>query len=344
MNLWAVTAYFNPRCYQARRVNYRCFRRHLGLPLLTVEWSTDGNFELKSNDADRLVQLQGGDLMWQKERLLGIASQHLPADCDAVLIIDADILLPAASWQERLALHLEQCAVVQPFQEVRHLPPLRDEQLEDSGLLPSLSVQTPFYLARQSFADRCLHGERASAQPTMALDLPPGQHREVERLTRRPSYGHAWAVRREWLDRIGIYEHCVAGSGDLAFAMAIVGRADDFCRSYPLNAPQQAHYRQWARGAAEAVGEGGLGRLDAVALHLFHGQLGKRNYRQRLTVLMQEGFDPGRDLEAAPGCPFAWASASAQTARIRSFFADYFRDRAEDEGRAIPGPNPFTAP
>lgn len=43
-SLWAITACFNPQGWARRRANYRVFRRHLGVPLLTVELGYGGRF------------------------------------------------------------------------------------------------------------------------------------------------------------------------------------------------------------------------------------------------------------------------------------------------------------
>jgi hypothetical protein len=330
MSLWAVTAFFNPAGYRSRLGNYRCFRRQLRVPLLTVEWSETGAFQLGDDEADRLLRLSGGDLMWQKERLLGIAARHLPDDCEAVLLIDADILLPGDSWPERLRELLPFHPVVQPFREVHHLAPVTPAEGSGPDDLGSAPHQPGFYLARQSFADHVLHGIQPTAAPTVMLNASPEQQQEVKRLTARPSFGHAWAVRRDWLERVGLYEHAVAGSGDLAFAMAIAGRAEEFCRTYPLNGAQQSHYLRWAACAAQEAGPGRISRLDDTAVHLFHGHLNRRSYRSRLEVLAASGFDPGRDLTAAPGDPFTWVASSPPTESLRGFFKTYFRHRAED--------------
>jgi hypothetical protein len=44
--MWALTTYFNPVRYKRRLSNYRIFRSKLDIPLVTVELSFDGEFEL----------------------------------------------------------------------------------------------------------------------------------------------------------------------------------------------------------------------------------------------------------------------------------------------------------
>ncbi len=71
--LWAITSFFNPAGYKNRLSNYHRFRSRLNVPLVAVELSFTGRFELRDSDAEILIQISGADVMWQKERLLNIA-------------------------------------------------------------------------------------------------------------------------------------------------------------------------------------------------------------------------------------------------------------------------------
>src|ERR1700751_935461 len=89
-SFWAVTTYFNPLHYRRRRTNYYAFRTALRIPLLTVELGYDNRFELGPNDADRLVQISGTDLLWQKERLLNLALDHFTLEASIITWLDCD--------------------------------------------------------------------------------------------------------------------------------------------------------------------------------------------------------------------------------------------------------------
>ena len=115
--LWAITSYFNPAGYKSRLANYRTFRKHSAAPLLAVELSFTGSFELQPGDADILVQLTEGDVLWQKERLLNIGLRHLPGPCDAVAWLDCDIIFAADDWAERARAALSTFSLVQLFSE-----------------------------------------------------------------------------------------------------------------------------------------------------------------------------------------------------------------------------------
>ena len=74
-SFWAITTYYpfdDPPGQRRRLQVYREFRRRLRLPLVTVELSLNG-FHLSPDDAEVLVQIPDGALLWQKERLLNVA-------------------------------------------------------------------------------------------------------------------------------------------------------------------------------------------------------------------------------------------------------------------------------
>ena len=91
-DFWAIAPYYNLAGWKSRPRNYRLFRESLSIPLLTVEWHPDGAYDLGPTDADRLVQVEGGDPMWQKERLLDLALDNLPPHVKYVAWLDADVL------------------------------------------------------------------------------------------------------------------------------------------------------------------------------------------------------------------------------------------------------------
>jgi hypothetical protein len=115
--LWTITSYFNPVGYANRLRNYRVFRANLASPLAVVELSIDGKFELSRNDAEIVVQITGGDVLWQKERLLNVALRHLPDECNHVAWVDCDVIFLEMDWAQRADQALEKSCLIQPFRE-----------------------------------------------------------------------------------------------------------------------------------------------------------------------------------------------------------------------------------
>ena len=120
--LWAITAYFNSAGLASRRQNYSRFRRHIAVPLLTVELAFgDAPFVLGADDAEILVQIRGGDVMWQKERLFDLALARLPASCRHVAWIDCDLVFARSDWPDLAIRALETRRFVQLFETVHYL-------------------------------------------------------------------------------------------------------------------------------------------------------------------------------------------------------------------------------
>ena len=119
--MWALTTYFNPVRYRRRLSNYRIFRSSLNIPLVTVELSFDGEFELTKNDADVSIQLSGGAVLWQKERLLNI-EKSIPSTVKNFAWIDCDILFGRSDWAKEAEEQLnERCSLVQLFSKAIYL-------------------------------------------------------------------------------------------------------------------------------------------------------------------------------------------------------------------------------
>ncbi len=116
-DFWAITTYFNLTNGVQRRHNYHCFRRQMSVPLLTVEWNPDGHFQLTEGDADIMLQIGGGDLMWQKERLLNLAIRALPEHVKYVAWIDCDVLFADPDWADESKALLADKSVIQLFGE-----------------------------------------------------------------------------------------------------------------------------------------------------------------------------------------------------------------------------------
>ncbi len=113
--LWAITSYFNPRRYRRRLANYRTFRRQLAVPLVTVEWSCDGVFELRASDADILIRRSSPDLLWQKERLLNLAVGAVPKHVERIAWLDCDVVFGRPDWWQAALQLLERVVLVQLF-------------------------------------------------------------------------------------------------------------------------------------------------------------------------------------------------------------------------------------
>jgi hypothetical protein len=301
-DLWVVSAYFNPAGFHSRRQNYDLFRDRIqaaGIPLVTVEWALgDRAFELPSELGARRVR--GRDVMWQKERLLNVAIAALPDACRKVAWLDADVLFENPDWAPVAAARLDEFPVVQPFDRAVRLP--RGASADDSrgDIYPGFAA----VYARQP--QRLLAGDFAAHGHT----------------------GFAWAARREVLAGPGLYDACIAGSGDHMMAHAFCGDWTSACvdRIIGLANRHCGYFADWCRAVYPRV-RARVGFVPGALLHLWHGEVGDRRYVDRNRELAGFGFDPAADVRVgAAGC-WEWAS---QKPGLHRWAADYFGRRRED--------------
>ena len=181
--VWAITTYYNPVRYGRRLSNYKIFRDNLAIPLVSIELSFDGKFDLTEGDADILIQVCGGALVWQKERLLNLALKAVPADVEHVAWLDCDVILKKNDWALEAKKHLQDQNVVQLFSEAvfidSHDYTQRSERNGSAyvpGLLKSVWCQRPHFSWKhdreesgQIYARFCLGGETKSFYNTRFL-------------------------------------------------------------------------------------------------------------------------------------------------------------------------------
>ncbi len=277
------------------------------IPLVAVELSFDADFELRPADADVLVQLRGGDVMWQKERLLNIALGALPAGCRKVVWLDCDVIVGSEDWPQRVGKALDDSPVVQPFSRMAHLTSI--------GQMGIDFTPTEVELWRSGVAFPIANGE--SLQSGLAHDKPHAQ---------MCATGIAWAARRDLLDRHGLYDACIIGNGNHAINCAAYGCFDMVIRHQAMNAQQRKHYLAWAEPFYQAV-RGSVSFVDGSIFHLWHGTVSDRRYRERLLGLQRFEFDPYHDIAMAENGVWRWNSDKPL---LHQYVRDYFASRKED--------------
>jgi hypothetical protein len=304
--VWAITSYFNPVGYRRRLSNYRIFRSNLAVPLVTVELSFDGRFELTSNDADILVQISGGAVLWQKERLLNIAIKSVPENAEEnIAWLDCDVIFERPDWMHEAAQKLNEANVVQLFSDLIDLRP-ESCQSEYRALSPTgHGIVSAINKGGLKQLDAAVESRTDIRQP-----FPTGM---------------AWAARRKILENHGLYDAMIIGGGDRAMIHALYGQFE--VQRLHLNERRQQHYLRWARPYHRAV----AGKIDNVSgriFHLWHGSFMNRDQANRQRLLADFGFDPDLDLRIGPNGAWHWARPRPD---LEDFLRKYFIRRAEDE-------------
>lgn len=319
--LWAVTPYFNPMKYERRLMNFRAYRRNLGIPLLVVELSRNGTFQLNHDDADIVLHLTGEDRIWQKESLINFGIRKLPDDADLVAWLDSDLIFANPTWHvETENLLRGDAALVQPFETITHLG--RDVDTANIDAQTAGDQEALFH--EIAFAKAFRDGFHYSHDSYMSrADLEEGSTESKTRST--PAVGFAFAGRRRMMQSLGLYDATIIGGGDGNLAFASVGWIET--SPHGINSVrQEAHYKSWANKIWSAVGAR-IDHANGEVFHLWHGRYRNRLYLERFDLLRKHGFDPDTDLTRSHNGTWIWADPDSALA---SEVEKYFRGRKED--------------
>ncbi|NGO41435.1 hypothetical protein [Streptomyces ureilyticus] len=306
--IWAITSYYNPVGYRSRRENYHRFRDHLQVPLVTVEHSASGRFDLGSADADTLIRLDGGDVMWQKERLLNVALEAVPAACEAVAWLDCDVLLRNPDWAEQSLAKLDESSLVQPFS--------RAYEVQATGNDDPPTAKPPT-TTRPSFAARYAKQE-----------LSPDEIRtwRIGDDNVPIHCGYAWVGRSDLLRRHGFYDASIMGGCTRETATAAIGEVEVAARCHPRSRAQLDHFLAWAHKWSAEI-DGRIGYIEGELMHLWHGETADRGYGKRYSILVEHDFDPSADIALSEDGCWKWATPKAE---LHEQVARYFTTRRED--------------
>jgi len=271
------TCVFNPRGWASR---YRLAReflersRNSGARVVVTEVAFgDRPLEMSDAPCDLYIPLRTRWELWHKERSLNIAIEQAVRSWPAtqyVFTIDCDVTFLRPNWVESACEMLQHYAVIQPFGEALDLGPDEEMNWRAPGLL-------------RVFHERGYH----------CLPKKLDYHHEGHP-------GLAWGWRRETLDRVGgLLDVCIAGSGDLHMATALMGDeqyhnhftalVDHFSPGF-LQA-----IRLWRESAAAVVRQN-IGYLPGAIAHHWHGRSRQRGYRPRWDLVGFHQYDPYADL------------------------------------------------
>jgi hypothetical protein len=305
--LWAITSYYNPVHYERRLSNYKHFRQNLNVPLVTVELSFDGTFELSEDDADVMIRVSGGAVLWQKERLLNLALKSVPADVKNIAWIDCDVHFDRADWMIEACELLKHDHIIQLFSDMIYLEP-------DQVGIPE----------NCDYTDSIPSGVVAFAKNTgLPVTYEKKSEKKKENLIK---YGLAWAARRELLDQFGFYDAMIIGGADFVAVCAIYGEYTYFSSHSAFDDVRRQHYLEWARPYSQAIA-GRVGYVEGRLYHLWHGELTNRKYSTRQQMLAEISFDPKIDIRIGENGAWEWARPRPDLA---AFLKNYFIERKED--------------
>lgn len=289
----AVTCFYNPQRSRRRIANYAAFAAQFprcGLPLYCLECSASSQWDLGL--AWRL-RLRSDCWFWAKENLLNLAIDRLPDRFTHVLWIDADALLLADDYADRLTEALAKHTVVQGAALCAHVD--RDGWLG----APQIGLAAHNALVR-----------RPCALPNNGWP------------------GLAWAAPRQLLADVGgLYERAITGSGDTIWTLAIYGQRNAPGPAHWWPPAYLADVLAYVDRVAPHVRS--VGYVPATAVHLYHGEREHRQYLSRHRILWEAHYDPHVHVERTADGTLRLTDSAPLA--LRNGLRQYLLSRREDD-------------
>lgn len=312
---WGITTFFNPAGYKNKYQNYKIFRKQSkkqGLNLCAVELAFGKKpFELNKKDAEILIQIRGNNknLMWQKERMMNIALENLPKNCDKVAWLDCDIIFKNNNWIKETSELLEEYCILQPFETCVWMPKNKTD----------VDVKKiPWGLITNGKAN------------SRAKNISEEKDKKPKSYEKLGHVGFAWAGRKEIFDKIKFYDATIIGGGDLFMSDAFYDekRGSNY---KPIPKKTMEHYLKWRKEALKLV-KGSVFYTKGDLLHLWHGERKDRNYFSRHFFLKEAKFNPEKDIKIGKNKLFEWSSKKP---KLHQDIKKYFFIRNEEGDKKL---------
>lgn len=269
-----VACYFNPENNPYRLRAFNLFYKkikHMNHKIIECVIG-DGKPQLPNNENIEVIYTESK--LWHKEGLLNKAIRELPSKYKYVFWLDTDVIFKNRNWMVESVQRMKDGAnIVQPFEYCIHL--------ERNQLTPGFNVNT----AKKYVHDKVNRYPRLWRSfcatfydlPALAKDRDYNLHGHV---------GFAWGAKREILDKVPLFDKGLIGGADHIIAHAAAGHIPHGCihKAFKDNIEE---IEEWSRRFAEVVGW----RIDyasGMLYHIWHGELGKREYLKRVQEFTKE--------------------------------------------------------
>ena len=297
--LHVVAVVSNPVRYHSRYRLFRDFVRQMGetanVKLHVVEQAFGDRHHEITEGVDSLLQVRSSAEIWLKECMINLGVRDLlPVNWKYVAWIDGDVTFQNKNWALETIHALQHHCVVQPWSDCADMGPYGD-------------VLQLF----KSFGSLNARGER------------------IQRFSTEPyKFGHsgfAWAcTRRFWENVGGLLDWPILGSADHHMAFALINEVDHSVHG-KMSDSFKRRAREW-QACAYRETHGHIGYVPGLIHHAFHGAKANRGYRSRWQILIDNGFDPDKDLRRDAQGLYYLVGKPHLEEDIRL----YFRQRHED--------------
>ena len=291
--LYVITVVSNPARFTKRYKLFNEFcermKNEKNVKLISVELQ-QGSRPFETNST---IKVRSNDEIWFKENLINLAVRYLPSNWEYMAWIDADIEFQNKNWVRETIEQLQTYKILQLFSHAIDLGS-KGETLQ----------------VHIGFCYQYVNGETWK-EPKYGGTWHPG---------------YAWAIRRKTYDQIGgLMEFPILGSADHHMSLAFIGLVNRY-----LNSKLNSNYKLLCKIFQERCDhfvEKNIGFVHGTILHNFHGNKADRKYQDRWAILINNDFDPLRDI--IKNSRGLWQLEGTKI-KLRDEIIMYFRQRNED--------------
>ncbi len=161
----------------------------------------------------------------------------------------------------------------------------------------------------------------------LAFDPNPYTYPGTRSVFGRP--GLAWAANVDALNKVGkLVDFCIHGSGDWYMAYALIGMLKVVQEAIPSSAYVRKLYH-WQELCERWI-KRDVGLVRGIVNHDFHGRKFLRQYPTRDRILVNNGFDPDKDLKYDSQGGLQLETWEPRQIRLRDQMRQYFREMNGD--------------
>lgn len=262
-----IACYFNPQGNPYRLIAFNKFYdsiKHLNHRIVEC---VIGDTQAELPETEFITRIYTPSLLWHKESLLNKIVSELPKKFKYVFWLDTDVIFTNKNWLVESVESLQTNNIMQPFEYCVHLD---QDETDPSFNLDSyrISSRDPKLRHPKMWRSFCAnHNESAD----LSCDVNYDKHGHV---------GFAWGARREILDTMPLYDKALIGGADHIMAHAAAGQIGHSCITKSFTDDIEA-VNAWSRLFYLTVQEK-IGYAKGDLYHIWHGDLGKRQYLKRI--------------------------------------------------------------
>lgn len=259
-----ISCFWNPQNSPYRLIAFQKFYnsiKHLNHRIIEC---VIGDSKPQLPDSPYIVRLTSDSLLWHKESLLNALVRVLPDSYKYVFWLDADIRFSNLDWMPQSVELMEKgINILQPYEYCVHL---ERNQTNPTFNVEAAAKNFKFDPARKMWRSFCAN-----------YGTPEGNSREYN------THGHvgfAWGARREILRQMPLYDRALIGGADHIMAHAAAGQVPHECIIKAFRDDIE-NVEPWMNDFASLI-DGRVGFIPGNVYHYWHGDIGKRQYLQRI--------------------------------------------------------------